>query len=99
MTTNSKRLTKHEQVMAIVKYAQKQQFLINPATGYTYALDALRKFYRCPCDVNREHCPCKQAAEEVKTIGHCKCHLFWRDYQAFIDEMLSPPSEVKDGKT
>ncbi len=84
-----KKLTKHEQVMAIVKYAQEHKLLINPGSGYSYALDKLRKFYRCPCDVTREHCPCDQSLEEVKTLGHCKCHLFWRDLQTWVDQMLT----------
>lgn len=84
----NKRPTKKEQITAIIEHAKKNNLFINPGSGYSYALDAIRKFYHCPCDKNRPDCPCPESIEEVKTAGHCKCHLFWRDYQTFMDQMI-----------
>lgn len=83
-----KRLTKQEQAVAIVQHAAKHNLLINPGSGYGYALDQIRKFNHCPCDASREHCPCEQSLEEVQRQGHCKCHLYWRDLQTWTDEQL-----------
>lgn len=80
------RPTKYQQALSIVQFAKEHELLINPAYGYGYALDKLQKFYHCPCDAARESCPCDKSLEEVKTKGHCKCHLFWRDYDVFLAE-------------
>jgi ferredoxin-thioredoxin reductase catalytic subunit len=90
--------SKYDQAVAIVEHAKKHGFIINPGTGYGYAMDAIQKFHSCPCDRSRLSCPCEQSVDEVAKQGWCKCHLFWRDYQIFQDTNLpvwKPPENVK----
>ena len=68
----------------LVHYAQKHNIVISPV-GYGYFVESYIQFSRCPCDSARKDCPCEQALEEIKIKGRCLCHLFWRDYQAFLD--------------
>lgn len=89
MTQATKKLTKQQQALAIVKYASEHGLIINPGSGYSYALEAVRKFNRCPCDENRPDCPCPESLSEVIRLGHCKCNLFWRSHQDWVDAKLS----------
>jgi len=79
---HSKAMREHSTRM--VEWARDHGFVITPV-GYGYFVESYSKFNRCPCDENRPACPCSQAEQEIKIKGRCLCHLFWRDYQAFLD--------------
>ena len=73
-----------EQSNRLIRYAQEHGVVITPV-GYGYFVESYIQFSRCPCDSARKNCPCEQALEEIKVEGKCLCHLFWRDYQTFLD--------------
>ena len=79
---NSKAM--REQSNKLVCYAQEHGVVITPV-GYGYFVESYIQFSWCPCDPARKNCPCEQALEEIKIEGRCLCHLFWRDYQTFLD--------------
>ncbi|MCK9600849.1 MAG: hypothetical protein M0R06_17540 [Sphaerochaeta sp.] len=68
--------------MAMLDFARDNNLVITPA-GYDYFVDNYLEFGHCVCDKTRPVCPCPQALEDVKEIGHCKCRLFFRDYDTF----------------
>jgi ferredoxin-thioredoxin reductase catalytic subunit len=74
------------------EYADKSEFKLNPnekvLEGIINALLRNKKFkgdIYCPCRVvtgNKEEdkkivCPCIYHKDEIKSMGHCKCMLFW----------------------
>lgn len=73
-----------ELILQALEFAQKNGFVLDP-DGYAYRLRGYLIFNRCPCAPDRKTCPCDQAANEVKTAGHCKCQLYWRSYQDYIE--------------
>jgi hypothetical protein len=72
-----------DQAIKIISFADKNRLVINPM-GYEYYANAFNEFKHCPCDKNRPSCPCDLALEETKKEGHCKCHLYWRDYNIYL---------------
>lgn len=73
---------------AIVKFAERHGFTINPAAGYDYYVESFLMFGYCPCDKTRKACPCEQAVSDVQATGHCLCRLFWADYKTFREAIL-----------
>jgi len=74
-------------------YADSQNFKLNPnekaIEGIINGLLRNRKFkgdIYCPCRIvtgNKEEdkkiiCPCVYHKDEIKSMGHCKCTLFWK---------------------
>ena len=67
----------------ILDWARDHNLVIHPATGYEYYVDGFATFHACPCDQHRKECPCPESIEECAKMGHCLCHLFWRDIDTF----------------
>jgi ferredoxin-thioredoxin reductase catalytic subunit len=74
-------------------YADKSNFKLNPnekaVLGIIRGLLRNKQFkgdIYCPCRVitgNKEEdkkiiCPCIYHKDEIKSMGHCKCTLFWK---------------------
>jgi hypothetical protein len=74
---------KREQAVKIISFAEKYNLFITPM-GYEYYAKAFNEFQHCPCDKYRSACPCDLALSEIERDGHCKCHLYWRDYQTYL---------------
>lgn len=70
---------------SFIEFAIKNGLVINPA-GYRKYADNYAKFGSCPCDASRKACPCVQALDEVAAQGHCLCHLFWKNYQTYLEQ-------------
>ncbi len=79
---DSKALRKQSE--RLIKFAQENSLVITPV-GYTYFVESFVQFNACPCDRTRKSCPCNKALEEIKIKGRCLCHLFWRDYQTYLE--------------
>jgi len=67
----------------ILDFARDNGLVIHPGRGYDYYVDNFFECGHCPCDKKRPACPCPQAVEEVKTVGWCKCRLYWRDMDTY----------------
>ncbi len=80
---NGKYKPTKDQERLVLEFAIKNNCIINPQ-GWNSALEDFNEFQHCVCDPNRPTCPCEQAAQEVKTKGHCKCHLFWLDHRTYM---------------
>jgi len=74
---------KHAHEIRLIEYALKLGFIITPL-GWFDHLKAYREHGHCPCDVNRPNCPCSLAQFEVMSVGHCKCSLFYRNYETYL---------------
>jgi len=81
-TTNAKR-------RELLDFAHEYGLIIHPGSGFDYYIDSFFKFGRCPCDAKRKNCPCPEAVEECRTIGHCKCHLYWKDNATFKEQKIA----------
>jgi hypothetical protein len=96
---NKERLKKHsakdihKKRKEILDFAHHNHMVIHP-DGWDDFISNYLEFHHCVCDANRLSCPCQEAIKEVISIGHCKCRLFWRDYQTFKKEKYS---EVTNG--
>ncbi len=77
-----------QQMIRLLEYATENGFVIHPM-GYQYYVDGFNEFRHCPCDATRPACPCKEANDEVRTKGKCKCQLFWLNYERYVKEKLS----------
>lgn len=71
----------------LVEFARDNKMVITPA-GMAYYIESVLMFNCCPCAKERLSCPCPESVNEVKEIGHCKCHLFWRDYDTFLKRKM-----------
>ena len=69
----------------LIKFAVDHDFVISPM-GYGYYAASFAEFRCCPCAPERKACPCEEAAEEVLSLGKCKCQLYWRDYATYLAE-------------
>jgi len=67
----------------VLDFARDNNLVIHPGVGYDYYIDGFYMFGHCPCDKSRLTCPCPEAIEECKSIGHCKCRLLWRDLDTY----------------
>ena len=74
---------RQEKRFEILNFALEHSFVIDPSKGMERFIDNILTFGYCPCDKSRPTCPCAQAAVEVANNGHCRCTLFWADYQAY----------------
>ena len=72
-----------------IEFAQEHNLVIHPDGTDRWAENWFM-FHACACDINRPHCPCPESLDETKDQGYCKCRLFWRDYQAYLDWVDSP---------
>lgn len=73
-----------DQAAKLVRFAIDHGFVITPV-GYKYYVDSFNMFAACPCDRSRKACPCDEAVREIQDEGHCRCQLFWRDYETFLE--------------
>lgn len=67
----------------IIDYAIEHSWVIEPSKGMEIFVGNIIRFGTCPCDPTRPDCPCPQAEAEVANNGHCRCSLYWKDYQTF----------------
>jgi len=84
---------------AMMRYAVQNKFAIHPKCGWEYFADSLMKLKACACAPERKYCPCPEAKEEVVAKGRCKCGLYWKDYETYLnyDHVNMRMLEVKDG--
>ena len=80
---NPKYKTTKTQERAVLDFAIKNKCVVTPL-GWQSALEDYNEFGSCVCDPKRLTCPCEQAPQEIAEKGHCKCHLFWRDYETYM---------------
>lgn len=66
----------------ILDHAEEHGFLINLSKGFEPFVQDMLHLGFCPC-TNRKHCPCPESIDEVRNDGHCKCRLFWLNYDTF----------------
>ena len=78
----------------VLDFAQEHNLVIHPGNGYDYYIEGYLMFNHCPCDPSRPNCPCPESLEEIKTKGHCKCILFWKDNETFRQKYFK--EEVKE---
>jgi len=78
-------LRKQKTARQLIEFAQKHHFVITPV-GYGYYVTSFNKFNCCPCAPERKACPCEEAEDEIATLGHCKCQLFWISYETYLTE-------------
>lgn len=88
---------KQKKRIEILNFASSHGWVINPGKGMEVYVDNIIKFGHCPCDSSRPDCPCSLAEEEVASKGHCRCSLYWTDYQAYKDT-LRPVKGEKNGR-
>lgn len=67
----------------IIAFARDHNFILHPL-GLTYYAESYMEFSCCVCDPTRKECPCTESIDEVNTVGHCKCRLYWRDLDTYI---------------
>lgn len=67
----------------IIDWAKEHNFIINPSKGMEGFVENILRFGFCPCDKEREHCPCPESITEVPTDGYCLCRLYWKDLDSF----------------
>lgn len=79
---------KRAQTIKLLRFAIAHNFYITP-TGAGYYIESFTMFNACPCDQKRKACPCPEAVREVQEEGKCLCHLFWRDYETYLEEKLN----------
>ena len=76
--------TKREIVLDILNFAIVNSCIINPVNGYYYYLKNYIEGRCCPCDNERNNCPCKEAPSEISLNGKCKCGLFWKNLNIYM---------------
>ena len=86
-----------EQMQSVLEFAIKNQCVVNPM-GWNSALENFNEFKSCVCDPSRHSCPCEQAPQEIKEKGHCKCNLFFRDYETYGISRSLIQKEGADGR-
>ena len=69
-------MSKNEIIKGIVKFKYEHGFLFHPGKTPDKWADLVIKSQGCPCVPGRPQCPCQEAADEVKNLGHCRCYLF-----------------------
>ena len=79
------RIQQNRKRLAILRFAEKNNLVIDPASGFEGRFQDFLSFGFCPCDPTkmRKACPCKQALAEVKEKGYCLCKMFWKDIGTF----------------
>lgn len=78
------KLSKSQLAKAIVRFAQKNSFVINPAIGYDYFVKNWMILGACACAPERKHCPCPESVNEVPEKGRCKCGLYWKNLDCWL---------------
>lgn len=68
---------------SIIAFARDHNFTVHPL-GLTRYAESYMEFSYCPCDPARKECPCAESIDEVNTVGHCKCRLYWKDLNTYI---------------
>lgn len=71
------------QERAVLEFAIKNKCIVTPL-GWHFALEAYNEYGHCVCDPQRPACPCEQAPQEIIEKGHCRCSLFWKDYETYM---------------
>ncbi len=69
----------------IVAIAKINGMTIHPAIGYDYFVGNLLLLGHCACVPGREHCPCPESVYEVAEEGKCKCGLYWKDLETWMN--------------
>jgi ferredoxin-thioredoxin reductase catalytic subunit len=83
----------------VIDLAIARGWFINPSKGMEVFIENIIKIGRCPCDRTRPDCPCPESEIEVATKGHCRCALYWKNYQAFRDTLRPLKGEEDERKT
>lgn len=78
-----KRKNQHE--IELLKFAKEHEWIITPL-GWSKHTLVFNKHGHCPCDSERPNCPCPEAITEVHETGHCKCSLYWRNYDTYLSQ-------------
>ena len=68
----------------LLRFAQQHGMMINPF-GLGYYAESYVQLGHCACDPGRPVCPCPEAPMEVHEKGYCKCHLYWRSMDTFLE--------------
>jgi ferredoxin-thioredoxin reductase catalytic subunit len=87
---------KYELEISWIVFAKQHEFIITPL-GWQKHKTQYNKLGSCPCDSQRPVCPCPEAFNEVRNLGHCKCSLFWRNYDTYLAQCFPdqwPPAVV-----
>ena len=71
-------------VYRVLNFASINSFIITPY-GYDSNITGYLRSQHCPCDSNRPVCPCPEAVDETKEIGHCYCRLFYYDMKTYME--------------
>jgi hypothetical protein len=77
----------------MVLFAKAHSFTINPLLGYSYFMNNWLSLGCCACAKERKHCPCVEAVKEVDEEGKCKCGLYWKSLNTWLE--LGPLQDSK----
>jgi hypothetical protein len=86
----------------IVTFAKRNSFVINPLLGYGYFLKHYMEDHHCACAPERKVCPCPESIKEVADKGKCKCGLYFKNYDCWLNWEPAEPDknimqETQDG--
>lgn len=70
-------------VYRVFNFARVNSFIITP-DGYDATITRYLRAQHCPCYTSRTVCPCPEAVEEIRGLGHCYCQLFYRDIHTYM---------------
>ena len=69
----------------IMEFARVNELQLHPGQDPLKHADlVIRKGGVCPCVPGRDHCPCREALNDIAEIDRCRCGLFVNG--AYIDE-------------
>jgi len=68
----------------IIDFAIKHSLTIEPLIGCNYYVDNILLLGTCACVPERKKCPCDEALDDIKRLGHCRCRLYYKDLEAFV---------------
>jgi len=60
----------------LIAYAKEYSLAVNPKYTIGGWAELVLTLGRCPCDPQRETCPCSQGHLEVEQNGRCLCNFF-----------------------
>lgn len=98
--TPEMRLKVHRMGTAILNFAHKKGYTINPGAGMRGFIDSFLVENFCPCDPKRTHCPCANSVMDMEKEGRCLCGLLWKDIPTFEASHWPPvPADFKPDST
>lgn len=75
---------KYDHQIKLICFAKEHGYIITPL-GWGKHILQYEKLKHCPCDYERPECPCQEAIQEISDKGHCKCSLFWQNYDRYLE--------------